>query len=188
VCGAEDCAISQRCGEGFEGIGDDGGAEEGAEFFGIGDGVEGIAEAIGDGAVAEIEGFEDGLAAGIGALFLAAILPAFEFAGLDSFLKSILVAFLAKFLGEGHGCGAVGFGTDGFDFMEEGVIVNGVAAAHVSDSEVKGVEKDHAEEFVVPDRGAEELAGAFGLEDTEDEDAVGGAADGVEGEGGELNV
>ena len=72
--------------------------------------------------------------------------------------------------------------------MEEGVIVNGVAAAHVSDGEVKGVEKDHAEEFVVPDRGAEELAGAFGLEDTEDEDAVGGAADGVEGEGGELNV
>jgi hypothetical protein len=161
---------------------------EGAEFFGIGDGVEGVAETVGDGAEAEIEGFEDGLAAGIGALFLAAILPAFEFAGLDSFLKSILVAFLAKFLGEGHGGGAVGFGTDGFDFMEEGVIVNGVAAAHVSDSEVKGVEKDHAEEFVVPDRGAEELAGAFGLEDTEDEDAVGGAADGVEGEGGELDV
>ena len=161
---------------------------EGAELFGIGDRVEGIAESVGDGTEAEGEGFEDGLAAGIGALFLAAILPAFEFAGLDSFLKSILVAFLAKFLGEGHGCGAVGFGTDGFDFMEEGVIVNGVAAAHVADCEVKGVEKDHAEEFVVPDRGAEELAGAFGLEDTEDEDAVGGAADGVEGEGGELDV
>jgi hypothetical protein len=72
--------------------------------------------------------------------------------------------------------------------MEEGVIVNGVAAAHVSDSEVKGVEKDHAEEFVVPDRGAEELAGAFGLENTEDEDAVGRAADGIEREGGELDV
>ena len=99
---------SERGCEGFEGIGDDGGAEEGAEFFGIGDGVEGIAEAVGDGAEAEIEGFEDGLAAlfhaAILASFDAAILPAFEFAGLD--------AFLAKFLGEGHGCGAVGFGTD----------------------------------------------------------------------------
>jgi hypothetical protein len=184
VWGAEDCAISQRCGEGFEGIGDDGGAVEGAEFFGVGDVVEGIAEAVGDGPEAEIEGFEDGLAA----LFHATIFSAFLFAGCEAFLNSILVAFLAKFLGEGHGGGAVGFGTDGFDFMEEGIIVNGVAAAHVSDSEVKGVEKDHAEEFVVPDRGAEELAGAFGLEDTEDEDAVGGAADGVEGEGGELDV
>ena len=183
MCGAEDCAISERCGEGFEGIGDDGGAEEGAEFFGVGDGVEGIAEAVGDGSEAEIEGFEDGLAAGMGALFHTAILPAFEFTGLDAFLNSIL----AEFLGEGHGCGAVGFGTDGFDSMEEGIIVNGVAAAHVADCEVKGVEKDHAEEFVVPDRGAEELAGAFGLEDTEDEDAVWRAADGVEGEGGELD-
>ncbi len=30
---------SERCGEGFEGIGNDGGAVEGAESFGIGDGV-----------------------------------------------------------------------------------------------------------------------------------------------------
>jgi len=177
------CGGSEGGGERFEGIGDDGGAVEGAEFFGIGDGVEGIEEAVGDGAEAEIEGFEDGLAAGMGALFHAAFQFAFLFAGLYAFLNSIL----AKFLGEGHGGGAVGFGTDGFDFMEEGVIVNGVAAVHVADCEVKGVEKDHAEEFVVPDRGAEELAGAFGLEDTEDEDAVGRAANGVEGEGGELD-
>ncbi len=148
---------------------------EGAEFFGIGDGFEGVAKAVGDGAETEVEGFEDGLAARMRALFHAA----FEFAGLD--------AFLAKFLGEGHGGGAVGFGTDGFDFMEEGVIVNGVAAVHVADGQMESVEDDHAEEFVVPDRVAEELAGAFGFEESEDEDAVWGAADGIEGEGGELD-
>jgi len=71
--------------------------------------------------------------------------------------------------------------------MEEGIVVNGVAAVHVADGEVKGVEKDHAEEFVVPDRVGEELAGTFGLEEAEDEDAVGGAADGIEGKGGELD-
>ena len=60
------CGGSEGCGEGFEGIGDDGCAVEGAEFFGIGDGVEGVAEAVGDGAEAEVEGFEDGLAAGMG--------------------------------------------------------------------------------------------------------------------------
>ena len=92
VCRGE----SERGGEGFEGIGDDGGAEEGAEFFGIGDGFDGIAEAVGDGAEAEIEGFEDGLAAGMGALFHAAFLP----------------AILVKLLSEGHGGGAVGFGTN----------------------------------------------------------------------------
>ena len=106
--GAEDYAISERCGEGFEGIGDDGGAEEGAEFFGIGDGVEGVAEAVGDGAEAEIEGFEDGLPAGGEG--------AFEFAVGEAFLDSISAAFhsavLVKFLGEGHGAGAVGFRTD----------------------------------------------------------------------------
>jgi hypothetical protein len=187
VCGAADCAISERCGEGFEGIGDDGGAVEGAEFFGVGDVVEGIAEAVGDWAEAEVEGFEDGLAARMGALFHAAFLPALEFAGLNPFLNSILVAFLAEFLGEGHGCGTVGFGTDGFDFMEEGVIVNGVAAVHVADDEVEGVDENHGEEFFVPDRVAEEFAGTFGFEDTEGEDAVGGAADGIERDGGELD-
>ena len=96
-------------------------------------------------------------------------------------------AILVEFLGESHGGGAVGFKTDGFDFMEEGIVVNGVAAVHVADGEVKGVEKDHAEEFVVPDRVGEELAGTFGLEEAEDEDAVGGAADGIEGKGGELD-
>jgi hypothetical protein len=98
----------RACGEGFEGIGDDGGAEEGAEFFGIGDGVEGIAEAVGDGAEAEIEGFEDGLAAGGKGAFAFAVGEAF----LDSILAAFHSAFLVKFLGEGHGCGAVGFGTD----------------------------------------------------------------------------
>ena len=87
------------------------------------------------------------------------------------------VAFLAEFLGEGHGCSAVGFRTDGIDFMVEGIIVNGVAVVHVADDEVEGVEKNHAEEFVVPDRVAEVLAGTFRFEDTEGQDAVGGAAD-----------
>jgi hypothetical protein len=183
-CGAEGCAISERGGEGFEGIGDDGGAVEGAEFFGVGDGVEGIAEAVGDGSEAEIEGFEDGLAAGGEGAFLAAFLTAF----FDSIPAAFHSAVLVKFLGEGHGGGAVGFGTDGFDFMEEGVIVNGVAAVHVADDEVERIDENHAEEFFVPDRVGEELAGTFGFEDTEGEDAVGGAADGVEGEGGELDV
>jgi len=69
-------------------------------------------KAVGDGAEAEVEGFEDGLAAGMGTLFHAA----FQFAGLKAFLNSILAAFqsaiLVKFLGEGHGGGAVGFRTD----------------------------------------------------------------------------
>jgi hypothetical protein len=72
--------------------------------------------------------------------------------------------------------------------MEEGIVVNGVAAVHVADDEVERVDEDHGEESVVPDRGAEEFAGAFGLENTEDEDAVGRAADGIEREGGELDV
>ena len=82
----------------------------------------------------------------------------------------------------------MGFGTDRFDFMEEGIVVNGVAAVHVADGEVECLDEDHGEESVVPDRGAEEFAGAFGFEESEGEDAVGGAADGVEGEGGELDV
>ena len=178
-----DCALSERGCEGFEGIGDDGGAEEGAEFFGIGDGFDGVAEAVGDGAEAEIEGFEDGLAA----LFHAAILAAFLFAGCEAFLNSILAAFLAKFLSEGHGCGAVGFRTDGSDFMDEGIVVNEVAAVHVADDEVERVDENLGEDFFVPDRVAEEFAGAFGFEDTEGEDAVGGAADGVEWEGCQLD-
>ena len=139
---------------------------EGAEFLGIGDGFDGVAEAVGDGAEAEIEGFEDGLATGGEGAFLAAILPAFEFAGLDAFLNSIL----AKFLSEGHGGGAVGFGTDGFDFMEEGIVVNGVAAVHVADGEVEGVDENLGEDFFVPDRVAEEFTGTFGFEDTECKD------------------
>jgi len=43
------------------------------------------------------------------------------------------------------------------------------------------------EEVVVPDGVAEETADGFGFEDAEDEDAVGRAADGVEGDGGELD-
>ena len=121
----------------------------------------------------------------------AAFLAAFEFAGFEAFLNPILAAFhsafLAEFLGEGHGCSAVRFRTNRFYFMEEGIIVNGVAAAHVPDGKVEGVEKNHSEEFVVPDRVAEELAGAFGLEDTEDEDAIGSAADGVKRDGCKLD-
>jgi hypothetical protein len=96
--------MSERGGEGFEGIGYDGGAVEGAECFGIGDGVEGIAEAVGDGAEAEIEGFEDGLAAGGEG--------AFEF------------AFLAEMLGESHGAGAVGLVADTLNFAEDEGPVN----------------------------------------------------------------
>ena len=111
-CGAEDCAISERGCEGFEGIGYDGGAEEGAEFFGIGDGFDGVAEAVGDGAEAEIEGFEDGLAA----LFHAAILAAFD------------AAFLAEMLGESHGAGAVGLVAHTVNFAEDAGPVNWVGA------------------------------------------------------------
>ena len=82
----------------------------------------------------------------------------------------------------------MGFGTDRFDFMEEGIVVNGVAAVHVADGEVECLDEDHGEESVVPDRVAEEFAGAFGFKESEGEDAVGRAADGVEGEGGELDV
>ena len=115
-CGAAVCATLERCGEGFERIGDDGGAEEGAEFLGIGDGVEGIAEAVRDGAEAEIEGFEDGLAA----LFRAAFLAAFEFAGGE--------AFLAEMLGESHGAGAVGLVAHAVNFAEDAGPVNWVGA------------------------------------------------------------
>ena len=101
---------------------------------------------------------------------------------------AFLAAFLAEMLGESHGGGAVGFGADGFDFMEEGIVVNGVAAVHVADGEVECLDEDHGEESVVPDRVAEEFAGAFGFKESEGEDAVGRAADGVEGEGGELDV
>ena len=167
---------SERCGEGFEGIGDDGGAEEGAEFFGIGDGFEGVAEAVGDGAEAEIEGFEDGLAA----LFYAAIRSAFEFAGGE--------AFLAEMLGESHGAGAVGLVADTVNSAEDAGPVNWVGAIEdVGDEAVEEAAGDMGEEVVVPDGVAEETADGFGFERAEDEDAVGRAADGVEGDGGELD-
>jgi hypothetical protein len=167
---------SERGCEGFEGIGDDGGAEEGAEFLGIGDGVEGVAEAVGDGAEAEIEGFEDGLAAGMGALFQAAFL----FAGGK--------AFLAELLGESHGAGAEGWVADTVNFADEVGPVNWVGAGEEeADEAVEEATGDMGEEVVVPDGVAEETADGFGFEDAEDEDAVGGAADGVEGDGGELD-
>ncbi len=175
-----DCAISERCGEGFEGIGDDGGAVEGAEFFGGGDGVEGAAEAGGDGAEAEIEGFEDGLAAGIGTLFHAAFL----FAGVEAFLNS----FLAELLGEGHGAGAEGWVANGLNFADESGPVNWVGAGEEeADEAVEEAAGDVGEKVVVPDGVAEETADGFGFEDAKDKDAVGRAADGVEGDGGELD-
>jgi hypothetical protein len=171
-----DCAISERCGEGFEGIGDDGGAEEGAELFGIGDGFDGVAEAVGDGAEAEIEGFEDGLAA----LFHAAILPAFQ--------ASFDAAFLAELLGESHGAGAEGWVANTVNFADEVGPVNWVGAGEEeADEAVEEAAGDMGEEVVVPDGVAEETADGFGFEDAEDEDAVGRAADGVEGDGGELD-
>jgi hypothetical protein len=166
-CGAEDCAISERSGEGFERIGDDGGAEECAEFFGIGDGFDGVAEAVGDGAEAEIEGFEDGLAAGMGALFHAAFL----FTGGEAFLNS----FLAEMLGESHGAGAVGLVADTVDSAEDAGPVNWVGAIEdVGDEAVEETTGDMGEEVVVPDGVAEETAGGFGFEDAKDKDAVGG--------------
>jgi hypothetical protein len=153
---------------------------EGAEFFGIGDVVEGIAEAIGDGPEAEVEGFDDGLAA----LFHAAFLAAFKFAGGEAFLNS----FVAEMLGESHGAGAVGLVTDTVDFAEDAVPVNWVGAIEdVGDEAVEEATGDIGEEVVVPDGIAEETADGFGFEGAEDEDAVGGAADGVEGDGGELD-
>jgi hypothetical protein len=168
-CGAEACGGSERGDEGFEGSGDDGGAEEGAEFFGIGDGFDGVAEAVGDGAEAEVEGFEDGLAA----LFHAAILAAFD------------AAFWAEMLGESHGAGAVGLVAHTVNFAEDAGPVNWVGAIEdVGDEAVEETAGDIGEEVVVPDGIAEETADGFGFEDAEDEDAVGGASDGVEGDGG----
>jgi hypothetical protein len=176
-----DCGGSERCGEGFEGIGDDGGTVEGAEFFGIGDVVEGIAEAIGDGPEAEVEGFDDGLAA----LFHAAFLAAFKFAGGEAFLNSFVAAFLAELLGESHGAGAEGWVADTVDFADEVGPVNWVGAGEEeADEAVEEAAGDMGEEVVVPDGVAEETADGFGFEDAEDEDAVGRAADGVEGDGG----
>jgi len=184
-CGAAVCAILERCGEGFEGIGDDGGAVEGAEFFGVGDVVEGIAETVGDGAEAEIEGFEDGLAAGGEGAFSFTFLKAFEFA----FLNSFLAAFLAEMLGESHGAGAVGLVADAFNSAEDEGPVKWVGAIEdVGDEAVEKVAGDMGEEVVVPDDIVEEETDGFGFEGAEDEDAVGGAADGVEGDGGELDV
>jgi hypothetical protein len=161
---------------------------EGAEFFGIGDGFDGVAEAVGDGAEAEIEGFEDGLAAGMGALFHAAILSAFLFAGCEAFLNSILAAFLAEMLGESHGAGAVGLVADAVDFAEDAGPVNWVGAIEdVGDEAIEETAGDVGEEVVVPDGVAEETADGFGFEGAEDEDAVGRAADGVEWDGGELD-
>jgi hypothetical protein len=183
-CGATDCAISERGCEGFDGIGDDGGAVEGAEFFGIGDGVEGVAEAVGDGAEAEIEGFEDGLAAGMGALFQAAFL----FTGGEAFLNSFVAAFLAELLGESHGAGAEGWVANTVNFADEVGPVNWVGAGEEeADEAVEEATGDIGEEVVVPDGVAEETADGVGFEDAKDEDAVGGAADGVEGDGGELD-
>ena len=142
---------------------------EGAEFFGIGDGFDGVAEAVGDGAEAEIEGFEDGLAA----LFHAAILATFD------------AAFLAELLGESHGAGAEGWVADTVNFADEVGPVNWVGAGEEeADEAVEEAAGDVGEEVVVPDGIAEETADGFGFEDAEDEDAVGGAADGVEGDGG----
>ena len=187
-CGAAVCAILERCGEGFERIGDDGGAEEGAEFFGIGDGFDGVAEAVGDGSEAEIEGFDDGLAAG----GEGAVLAAFEFAGLeallDSFLDSFLAAFLAELLGESHGAGAECWVADTVNFADELGPVNWVGACEEeADETVEEAAGDMGEEVVVPDGVVEEAADGFGFEGAEDEDAVGGAADGVERDGGELD-
>ena len=183
-CGAAACGGSERGCEGFEGIGDDGGAEEGAESFGIGDGFDGVAEAVGDGAEAEIEGFEDGLAAGGEGAFVAAILPAFEFAGLETFLDS----FLAELLGESHGAGAECLVADTVNFADEVGPVNWVGACEEeADETVEEAAGDMGEEVVVPDGVAEEETDGFGFEGAEDEDAVGGAADGVEGDGGELD-
>ncbi len=180
---------SERGCEGFEGIGDDGGAEEGAEFFGIGDGVEGIAEAVGDWAEAEIEGFEDGLAAGGEGAFEFAFHAAFLFAGVEAFLNSFHAAFLAEMLGESHGAGAVGLVADTLNFAEDEGPVKWVGAIEdVGDEAVEEAAGDMGEEVVVPDGVAEEAADGFGFEGAEDEDAVGGAADGVEGDGGELDV
>jgi hypothetical protein len=167
---------SERCGEGFEGSGYNGGAEECAEFFGIGDGFDGVVEAVGDGAEAEIEGFEDGLAAGGEGAFEFAFLAAFD------------AAFLTEMLGESHGAGAVGLVTDTVNSAEDAGPVNWVGAIEdVGDEAVEEATGDMGEEVVVPDGVAEETADGFCFEGAEDKDAVGGAADGVEGDGGELD-
>jgi len=105
---------------------------------------------------------------------------AFEFAGGE--------AFLAELLGESHGAGAEGWVADTMNFADEVGPVNWVGAGEEeADEAVEEATGDMGEEVVVPDGVAEETADGFGFEDAEDEDAVGRAADGVEGDGGELD-
>jgi hypothetical protein len=111
------------------------------------------------------------------ALFQAA----FEFAGGE--------AFLAEMLGENHGAGAVGLIADTVRSAEDAGPVNWVGAGEdVGDEAVEETAGDVGEEVVVPDGVAEETADGFGFEDAEDEDAVGRAVNGVEGDGVELDV
>ena len=113
----------------------------------------------------------------MGALFQAAFL----FTGGEAFLNS----FLAEMLGESHGAGAVGLVADTVNSAEDAGPVNWVGAIEdVGDEAVEETTGDMGEEVVVPDGVAEETADGFGFEGAEDEDAVGGAADGVKGDGG----
>jgi len=98
-------------------------------------------------------------------------------------------AFHAEMLGKSHGAGAVGLVADTLNSAEDEGPVNWVGA--IEDAGDEAVEKaagDMGEEVVVPDGVVEEAADGFGFEGAEDEDAFWGAADGVEGDSGELDV
>ncbi len=113
---------------------------ENAQFLRIRDRFDRITKPFRDRAKAKVERFKNQLATGGETAFMetlgAAFSTAFQFARLKAFLNTILAAFhsavLVKFLGEGHGACSVRFRTNGFYLMEEGIIVNGVAAAQVA--------------------------------------------------------
>ncbi len=91
-------------------------------------------------------------------------------------------------LGESLGAGAMGLVADSLNFAEDAGPVNWVGAIEdVGDEAVEEAAGDMGEEVVVPDGVAEEAADGFCFEGAEDEDAVRGAEDGVEGDGGELD-
>jgi hypothetical protein len=104
------------------------------------------------------------------------------------FHAAILATFLAELLGEIHGAGAVGLVADTLNFADEVGPVNWAGAGEEeADEAVEQATGDMGEEVVVPDGVAEETADGFCFEGAEDEDAVGRAADGVEGDDGELD-
>jgi hypothetical protein len=91
-------------------------------------------------------------------------------------------------LGESHGTGAVGLVADSINSAEDVGPVNWIGAGeNVGNEALEDSAGEIGEEVVVPDGVAEKAADGFCFEHAEDEDPVGRAADGIEGDGGELD-